>query len=127
MEVSYSALDAEAGLSYDTTVRVSVHPAHYYPDFVAVTLLWLASSHIFHGVDEFNRFRDDFEDRPEERYQQIMDAWPLVFGSTEKAMKKLFSPAKPVVKRPLGHCARVAGNPCGRRREPPTCARPSSC
>ncbi len=24
MEVSYSALDAEAGLSYDTTVRVSV-------------------------------------------------------------------------------------------------------
>lgn len=100
MEVSYSALDAEAGLSYDTTVRVSVHPAHYYPDFVAVTLLWLASSHIFHGVDEFNRFRDDFEDRPEERYQQIMDAWPLVFGSTEKAMKKLFSPAKPVVKRP---------------------------
>ena len=25
MEVSYSALDAEAGLSYDTTVRVSVH------------------------------------------------------------------------------------------------------
>ena len=128
MEVSYSALDAEAGLSYDTTVRVSVHPAHYYPDFVAVTLLWLASSHIFHGVDEFNRFRDDFEDRPEERYQQIMDAWPLVFGSTEKAMKKWFSPAKPVVKRPpLGHCARVAGNPCGRRREPPTCARPSSC
>ena len=76
MEVSYSALDAEAGLSYDTTVRVSVHPAHYYPDFVAVTLLWLASSHIFHGVDEFNRFRDDFEDRPEERYQQIMAHGP---------------------------------------------------
>ena len=52
------------------------------------------------GIEEFNRFRDDFEDRPEERYQQIMDSWPLVFGSTEKAMKKLFAPAKPVVKRP---------------------------
>lgn len=100
MEVSYSALDAEAGLSYDTTVRVSVQPNRYYPDYVAVTLLWLASSHIFHGIEEFNRFRDDFEDRPEERYQQIMDSWPLVFGSTEKAMKKLFAPAKPVVKRP---------------------------
>ena len=100
MEVSYSALDAEAGLSYDTTVRVSVQPNRYYPDYVAVTLLWLASSHIFHGNEEFNRFRDDFEDRPEERYQQIMDSWPLVFGSTEKAMKKLFAPAKPVVKRP---------------------------
>ena len=41
MEVSYSALDAEAGLSYDTTVRVSVQPNRYYPDYVAVTLLWL--------------------------------------------------------------------------------------
>ena len=100
MEVSYSALDAEAGLSYDTTVRVSVQPNRYSPDYVAVPLLWLASSHIFHGIEEFNRFRDDFEDRPEERYQQIMDSWPLVFGSTEKAMKKLFAPAKPVVKRP---------------------------
>ena len=37
MEVSYSALDAEAGLSYDTTVRVSVQPNRYYPDYVAVT------------------------------------------------------------------------------------------
>ena len=34
MEVSYSALDAEAGLSYDTTVRVSVQPNRYYPDYV---------------------------------------------------------------------------------------------
>lgn len=100
MEVSYSALDAEAGLSYDTTVRVTVHPNHYYPDYVAVALLWLASSHIFHGIEEFNGFRADFEDRPQERYQQIVDAWPQVFGPAEKAMKKLFAPAKPVVKRP---------------------------
>lgn len=100
MEVSYSALDAEAGLSYDTTVRVTVHPNHYYPDYVAVALLWLASSHIFHGIEEFNSFRADFEDRPQERYQQIVDAWPQVFGPAEKAMKKLFAPAKPVVKRP---------------------------
>lgn len=121
MEVSYSALDAEAGLSYDTTVRVSVQPNRYYPDYVAVTLLWLASSHIFRGIEEFNRFRDDFEDRPKERYQQIMDSWPLVFGSTEKAMKKLFAPAKPVVKRPPpGRCARAARNPYGLRKAPPT-------
>ena len=38
MEVSYNALDAEVGLSYDTTVRVSVQPNRYYPDYVAVTL-----------------------------------------------------------------------------------------
>lgn len=100
MEVSYSALGAEAGLSYDTTVRINVHPDRYYPDYVAVTMLWLASTYIFHGVEEFNRFRDDFEDRPEERYQQILDTWPGVFGSTEKVMKKLFAPAKPVNKRP---------------------------
>lgn len=100
MEVAYSALDAEAGLFYDTTVRVKVHADRYYPDYVAVTLLWLASDHIFHGIEEFTRFRDDFEDRPEERYQQIMDSWPQVFGATEKAMKKLFAPVKPVVKRP---------------------------
>ena len=114
MEVSYSALDAEAGLSYDTTVRVSVQPNRYYPDYVAVTLLWLASSHIFHGIEEFNRFRDDFEDRPEERYQQIMDSWPLVFGSTEKAMKKLFAPVFAVVRlfRVLAfHAHRLATEP----------------
>lgn len=100
MEVAYSALDAEAGLSYDTTVRVSVHPDRYYPDFVAVTMLWMASSYIFHGVIEFNRFRDDFEDDPAGRYQSIIDSWPQVFGQTEKAMKKLFTTPKPVVKRP---------------------------
>ena len=72
MEVSYSALDAEAGLSYDTTVRVSVQPNRYYPDYVAVTLLWLASSHIFHGIEEFNRFRDDFEDG---RRNDISRSW----------------------------------------------------
>lgn len=100
MEVTYTALDAEAGLSYDTTVRVSVDPNRCYPDYVAVALLWLASSHIFHGVEEFNCFRDDFEERPEERYQMIVDAWPQVFGPAEKTMRKLFAPAKPVVKRP---------------------------
>lgn len=100
MEVSFSALDAEAGLSYDTTVRVTVHPNRYYPDYVAVALLWLASSNIFHGIEEFNGFCDDFGDRPQERYQQIVDDWPQVFGPAEKAMKKLFAPAKPVVKRP---------------------------
>lgn len=111
MEVSYSALDAEAGLSYDTTVRVSVHPDRYYPDYVAVTLLWLASTHIFHGVEEFNRFRDDFEDRTVERYQEIIDHWPAVFGQAEKAMKKLFAPSKACVKRPPWSLCPRCGKP----------------
>ena len=127
MEVSYSALDAEAGLSYDTTVRVSVHPAHYYPDFVAVTLLWLASSHIFHGVDEFNRFRDDFEDRPEERYQHHgrMALGVRFHGKGHEEIVLAGQTGRETP--PLGHCARVAGNPYGLRKAPPTCARPSSC
>lgn len=111
MEVSYSALDAEAGLSFDTTVRVNVNPCRYYPDYVAVTLLWLASTHIFHGVEEFNRFRDDFEDRTVERYQEIIDHWPDVFGQTEKAMKKLFAPAKACVKRPPWSLCPRCGKP----------------
>lgn len=100
MEVSYTALDSQAGLSYDTTIRVNVNPDRYYPDFTAVALLWMASTHIFHGIDEFNVFRDDFEQDPTKRYQEIVDHWPAVFGDTEKALKKLFASAKPVVKRP---------------------------
>lgn len=100
MEVSYTAMDGETGLSYDTTVRIKVHPDRGYPEFVPVTMLWLASTYIFHGMADFTRFRDDFEDVPQLRYQVLLDHWPIIFGTTETALKKIFAPAKPVVKRP---------------------------
>lgn len=100
MEVAYTAMDSEAGLSYDTTIRVTVNTDRYYPDYAPVALLWMASSHIFRGIDEFSGFRDDLERDPAHRYQEIVDHWPTIYGDTEKALKKLFAPAKPVVKRP---------------------------
>lgn len=57
------------------------------------------------STDESNDFGDADDwmmamRRLSEQLLYGLDSWPLVFGSTEKAMKKLFAPAKPVVKRP---------------------------
>ena len=101
VNVEYEGLLAQAGLSADTTLRIEVDPESLYPDPQAVTLLWLASNYIFHGLDVCEDFREDFEQRTGERLQEIVDGWPLVFrGDFEHVSKKLFAAPRPVVNRP---------------------------
>lgn len=110
VNVEYEGILAQAGLSADTTLRIEVDPESLYPDPQAVTLLWLASTNTFHGLDLFEDFREDFEQRTGERLQEIVDNWPLVFrGDFEHVSKKLFASPKPVVNRPpFSLCPRCA-------------------
>lgn len=80
MEVSYTTLDAQAGLSYDTTIRLTVDPMGMYLDPQAVCLLWIASNHIFKGMSEFDEFRDAFEERALRNWSMLIDMFPQVFG-----------------------------------------------
>lgn len=56
VNVEYEGILAQAGLSADTTLRIEVDPESLYPDPQAVTLLWLASTYTFHGLDLFEDF-----------------------------------------------------------------------
>ncbi|OXM99909.1 DUF2321 domain-containing protein [Bifidobacterium vansinderenii] len=98
--VNLTVSEIESGLSFDTRLTVRVRLNSDYPDSVLACMLWMAGRYVFNGMEELDTFRDDFEDHPSERWQRIIDQWPLVFGPTETALKKLFAPMKPVVKRP---------------------------
>lgn len=100
MEVSYTTLDAQAGLSYDTTIRLTVDPMGMYPDPQAVCLLWIASNHIFKGMSEFDEFRDTFEEHALRNWSMLIDMFPQVFGQADAATRRMFAKAKPVAKRP---------------------------
>lgn len=100
MDVRMTAEDMELGIACDTTIRITVDVTHRYPEAQMVALLWMASNHIFEGIDEFESFRDDFEQNVRDGYQGLIDRWPHIYGSTEKAMKKIFAAPKALMKRP---------------------------
>ena len=109
--VTYTPDDAMLGLSHDTTLRVTVDPLSIYPDPQVVTLMWTATQFTFPSMKVFVLFRDDFEDDPAHRWQQIIDRHGKAYGDAEKMVKKLLSAPKPVVKRPPWSLCPRCGKP----------------
>lgn len=109
--VTYTQLDAELGLSHDTTLRVTVNAHSVYPDPQVVTLMWWASQYTFPSMEAFEAFRDDFENDPSHRWQQIIDNHWLVFGDAETMVRKLLAGPKVVKKRPPWSLCPRCGKP----------------
>lgn len=109
--VTYTQLDAELGLSHDTTLRVTVNPFSVYPDPQVVALMWWASQYTFPSMEAFEAFRDDFEDEPKYRWQQIIDHHTRVFGDVETMIKRVMAGPKAVKKRPPWSLCPRCGKP----------------